>query len=76
MAGVWSHSSPGMSSIHSWVIWNAALLTGTSIRPNSATAVAIADRQCAGPARSPGSSATLRPASSTHRWVSCASSCS
>src|SRR3954449_5869992 len=34
-ATVWSHSSSGISSSDSWVIWKAALLTRTSTLPNA-----------------------------------------
>src|SRR6476620_8751269 len=39
VATVWSHSSSEISSSDSWVIWNAALLTRTSILPNASTAL-------------------------------------
>ena len=38
IARVWSHSSSEISSSVSWLIWNAALFTRMSTRPNSSTA--------------------------------------
>ena len=76
MASVKSHSSSGISSTVSCDIWNAALLTSTSTRPNSSTARSTMARQCAGSLTSPGTRTALRPAFSTQLAVSFASSSS
>src|SRR5947209_3494134 len=64
VATVWSHSSSETSSSESWLIWKAALLTRTSTRPNSSTALGMIVLQYARSEMSPGISTHLRPACS------------